>query len=137
MLRRILHYQDGQVDFSFGLVEAAYGGLEKAAKTLLEQGADPNERDGYGWTALMYAAYGDHVETVRVLLDAGADVSAKRHGATALWWAREKGHPDIERLLVGTDRKFTESSMRRGSAREAEPRSLSPNTEMGLLGACF
>lgn len=51
--------------------------LIKTAKELIEAGADVDERDENGKTALMKAAGGGAVELMRLLLDNGAQVDAK------------------------------------------------------------
>ncbi len=99
MLRKLLYYYEGQVEIDFDLFDASYGGLHGAVRMLLAEGVDPDTRDSDGWTALMYATYGGHLEVVEVLLDAGADASIESYGASALWWAREKGHSGIVHLL--------------------------------------
>ena len=57
-----------------GLVDAAERGDVAAVRQLLDDGADVNERDARGRTAVTAAALGDEVEIAKVLIDAGADV---------------------------------------------------------------
>ena len=57
-----------------GLVEAAARGDVAEVRRLLDDGADVDERDAQGRTAVTAAALGDHVEVARVLIAAGADV---------------------------------------------------------------
>ena len=57
-----------------GLVDAASRGDAAEVRRLLDDGADANERDASGRTAVTAAALGDHVEVARLLIAAGADV---------------------------------------------------------------
>ena len=57
-----------------GLVAAAARGDVAAVRSLLDDGADVDERRDDGRTAVTAAALGDHVEVARVLIAAGADV---------------------------------------------------------------
>lgn len=52
---------------------AVLGGDPAAVTSLLVGGADPNARDGYGWSALDFGVLSDDPAVVRVLLDAGVD----------------------------------------------------------------
>jgi len=64
---------------------AAYGSAE-AVRILLAAGADPNARNDFEATPLMWAAA--EPEKVRLLVNQGADVNAKsKMGRTALWIA--------------------------------------------------
>src|ERR1043166_1397260 len=62
---------------------AAYAGLHRAAalgdaaqiRKLLENGADPNARDGAARTPLHVAAFGSHYDAVRALVAGGGDRS--------------------------------------------------------------
>jgi ankyrin repeat protein len=56
------------------LVDPAGRGDLGAVQRLLDDGADVDERDARGRTAVTAAALGDHVAIARVLIDAGADV---------------------------------------------------------------
>ena len=54
---------------------------------MLDSGADPNQQNEIGATALMDAAAFSSAECVRLLLDRGAGVNAANAlGATALMW---------------------------------------------------
>jgi ankyrin repeat protein len=69
-------------------------------KVLIEGGADLDERDNEGNTALIIAASSGYTDVVEVLLDAGAGVNVKsRDGKTALMLAEENGNDEIVRLL--------------------------------------
>jgi hypothetical protein len=56
------------------LVEATKAGNAPAVKQLLETGADVNQLDPDGWTALNWAAGKGDLEMIRLLLEHGADV---------------------------------------------------------------
>ena len=58
---------------------AAMRGFVPILEMLLEQGADVNEADERGCTALHLAVEQGQEEAVRVLLKHGADFSAKVH----------------------------------------------------------
>lgn len=58
-----------------GLVDAAARGDAQQVADLLERGADVDERDASGRTAVTAAVYAGSAETVRALVDAGADVN--------------------------------------------------------------
>ena len=55
------------------LKTAARKGDLKAVKKMLEDGANPNIKNGSGGTPLVWAAYYGHTEMVKVLLEYGAD----------------------------------------------------------------
>jgi ankyrin repeat protein len=68
------------------LLRAAYSGNVDEVKRLLASGANANERDDMGWTALHHATgleahshhpEGDHVATAQALLKAGANPNAR------------------------------------------------------------
>ena len=60
----------------FGLVEAALAGDEGSVARMLAAGADVNERDARGVTALHLAAWVERPAILALLLNAGADVHA-------------------------------------------------------------
>ncbi|MBZ5622043.1 MAG: ankyrin repeat domain-containing protein [Acidobacteriia bacterium] len=71
-----------------GILETLRRAEAGAIKAMLDSGADPNQQNEIGATALMDAAAFSSAECVRVLLDRGAEVNtANALGATALMWA--------------------------------------------------
>ncbi|KAL9026412.1 MAG: hypothetical protein Q9196_004919 [Gyalolechia fulgens] len=83
------------------LVYAATFGLTRIVNRLLKEGADVNETNHTGITALMNAADSGYVDTVRVLLDAQADVNKASEGdITALMKAASNGHDEIVQILL-------------------------------------
>ena len=96
------------------LCQAARNGDVEQIKSLLADGADVNDKNEYGVTALMYAAgKGGNNAAVQALLDAGADVNARdgnsSNGATALMRASGKGDISIIKQLLdaGADVNIT------------------------------
>ena len=78
-------------------------------KLLLAKGADVNAK-GDVWTPLMSASYNGHAEIVGLLLEKGADIKFQdRAGFNALHYAKEKGHKEVEQLLLA---KGTEEARR-------------------------
>mmetsp|Transcript_53792 Transcript_53792/g.105211 ORF Transcript_53792/g.105211 Transcript_53792/m.105211 type:complete len:296 (+) Transcript_53792:157-1044(+) len=64
---------------------ASMRGHEETVRTLLEFGADPEEKDKGGKTALLWAAERGKTGVVRALLQGGADVNgSEKNGHTAL-----------------------------------------------------
>lgn len=67
------------------LLESCRRGFSEVGLTLIEAGADPNARDGYGVTCLMYAAITGSSDLMQKLIETSADVNARdRYGRTAL-----------------------------------------------------
>jgi ankyrin repeat protein len=70
-------------------------------RALLEAGADPNQRDSVGMTALMYAALFGTSGALAVLLESGASAALETgDGQTALHFAMTRDRPDIVRQLI-------------------------------------
>ena len=92
------------------LVESAGRGELTRVEALLREGADIEQRDAAGRTAVLAATDGHHVAVVRALIARGADVNAQdgqRDSAFLLAGAR--GYTDIVRaaLSAGADLKST------------------------------
>lgn len=88
------------------LIEAARHQDAEAVHLLLKEGANPDDRQADGATALHWAVYHEDVNTVASLIEAGANVNAvNRLGASPLYLAAKSGHGNlIERLLgAGAD----------------------------------
>jgi len=83
------------------LLEAARNADKTIVRTLLEKGADVNEREADGSTALLWASYKDDLESAGLLLRAGAKVNeANDLGVTPLWAASQNGSLELVRRLL-------------------------------------
>ncbi len=88
------------------LLDAVTAGDAGRVHKLLAAGADCNERDAEGATALMLAAYAGNLAMVRTLLAAGAQVNARdQRGWGALMKAaynaeRDRGFADVVQALI-------------------------------------
>jgi ankyrin repeat protein len=92
------------------LVEAAARGDLPRVQALLERGADVEQRDANGRTAVLAATAGNHVSVVQALIARGADVNAQdQQRDSAFLLAGARGHTDIVRatLAAGADLKST------------------------------
>jgi ankyrin repeat protein len=88
-------------------LEAVESGDTTAVGALLNKGANPNEADDLGWTALMNASGKGYINVVKMLLDKGANVNAKTlNGWTALMRAAERERVDIVELLLKRGANF-------------------------------
>ena len=84
------------------LADAARRADWAAVRTLLQEGADANAREGDGSTALHWASYHDHRELAARLIRGGAEVDAENDlGVTPLWAACENGSPAMAGILLG------------------------------------
>lgn len=72
------------IDPEMDLSDAASSGDSVSVRSLLDNGANPDEPIVTGLTPLMRAANRDHAEVVQMLIDAGADVHALSDGLTAV-----------------------------------------------------
>ncbi len=67
----------------------------------LRNGADPNEVDGHGWTAMMHAVMYNEIPVVRVLIKSRANVNYRsREGNSPLYNAVAFCHIEIATLLL-------------------------------------
>ncbi len=87
------------------LHNAARSGDAATVAKLLSNGADVNETDGEGTTALYLAANYGRANVVKKLLEAGADVSLAKmtpmgSGGTPLHAAAKRGSVDVLRLML-------------------------------------
>jgi serine/threonine protein kinase len=87
------------------LIKAIEEGRMDDARNLIAKGADVNESNQNGLTALMQAAKGsslpDNVPAVKMLLEKNATVDAQdKHGDSALYHAVEDGKQDAALLLL-------------------------------------
>lgn len=84
------------------LVTAALAGHKDIVELLIENGADPDGRDGKGYTALHAAAYGGHLDIVVLLIDRGVDPNDHHNkaGITPLHAAVEGNFRDIVAVLL-------------------------------------
>ena len=83
------------------LLSALLNGHGEAAMILLEAGSDPGQPDRRGRFPILQAAHFNLPEVVRALLDAGAYRHATDpDGRSALWIARDRGHREVEAVLL-------------------------------------
>jgi len=105
--------------FTLALQETAVFGNLKAARLMLDHGADVNAFDVFGRTPLMYAAVSDLLPTdvVNLLISRGADVNAKnRHtkagdaGLSVLDIAKLNGRTPVVDALIKAGAKASPES---------------------------
>ena len=81
-------------------IASSQGDLE-TVKMLIENGADPIEKNMKGSTALMYAAQYGHLQICKLLIEHGADPNEKNeHAETALLFASRNGDLETIKLLM-------------------------------------
>lgn len=84
------------------LWKGAQRGDEAMARAALEEGADIDAADPYGWSASMHAAVSGDAKILRMLLAAGAKTEGKVYpqGWTPLMGAALEGNAEAARELV-------------------------------------
>lgn len=75
-------------------------GLTSAVQSLLQFGADPNEKNSLGETPLHVAVRTNRMDIIEVLLPVSNVNSASYHGLTPLHWACLLGYTHIVDLLL-------------------------------------
>ena len=99
----------------------ARGDRAKAARALLEAGANVNARDRVGVTPLMRAVMKGSAETVKTFLDFKPDLGAQTTdpeapGSTALMFAVYKNNPEVVKLLLDAGADINQSDNVFGAA---------------------
>jgi len=89
-------------DDATNFLKASGNGETETVEMLLEKGADVNEADIDGMTALMMASENGHKDVVEILLkEEGINVNLwNNEGETALILASEYGHTEIVKMLL-------------------------------------
>ncbi|KAH0562061.1 hypothetical protein GP486_003233 [Trichoglossum hirsutum] len=83
------------------LMIASIRGYEKVVRRLLEQGANVNAKDRYGYTALHWTAMNGNEAVLKLLLEQGANADAKgENGETALHCAIKSEREALVKLLL-------------------------------------
>lgn len=105
---RLIHLLRRRTDEPISLLSAARGGDRKTVRRLLDDGADPNQRDDKGETVLGAAARAGQPDLVRLLLRAGADprIRMGREGTT-LDIAARAGRRDVVVVLLEDAQSLT------------------------------
>jgi ankyrin repeat protein len=84
-----------------GVHLVTYFGLREVMIDLLKNGYDPNSKDSYGQTPLLWATEYGHEAMVKLLPEKDAELESKDwQGLTLLWWAAENGHETVVKLLL-------------------------------------
>jgi Ankyrin repeats (3 copies)/NACHT domain len=82
------------------LIWASEMGSTECVKDLLDAGADPNEFEVDGWSALHWAARNGHLGVATLLLERGASLGQRDgRGHTPLDWAIDREHWDVVSVL--------------------------------------
>lgn len=84
------------------LLDAARKGDLKRIQKLLDSGADINQRDNTGFTALHWAAMTNKQDVVKLLIQKKADINARefQYQLSPLDVARSRGFKDMVELLI-------------------------------------
>jgi len=120
------------------LADAAERNDTTAVRELLRGGADANDAQGDGMTALHWAAEHGNLELARMLLVAGANANAgtRLGGYTPLHLASRNGHPDIVAALLAARAKVDAATTNSGTlAIHLAAGSPDPRTVAVLLDA--
>ena len=87
--------------YTDGLLMSAFVGNKNTLAFFLDKGADPNQVDNYGWTALMFSSRQGHVEIVDMLFAKGANPNlVNKKDWTALMFASLYGRVEVVAKLL-------------------------------------
>lgn len=105
---------DNKNAYSEALLLTAFLDDARSIKTMLDHGANPNEPDSFGHTALMYAAESDTLclDVVKLLVARGANVNARSthansgdSGLSILDMAKQHGETPVVDFLIASGAK--------------------------------
>jgi hypothetical protein len=114
------------------LAKAAREGDLARLQSLLNSGADPNQRDANGNRPLLEAVAAGHLNAARALLAAGANPNLSSSGGqTPLIEAALGGHVEIARLLIASGADVNTAERGAGTPLEAAERE--GHTEVAAL----
>ncbi len=86
---------------SYSLIDAAIDGDLATVEKLLSKGANVNDRDSWGGSALMHASSWGHLDIVKKLITAGADIDERSsENTTPLMCAASSGQFPVVQYLV-------------------------------------
>jgi len=90
------------VEATDALLKAAKADDLESAATAIDNGADVDAKDVYGWAPLPYAARNGHEDIVKLPIDKGATIGIKTpiSDSTPLHWAIYFRHEAIASLLI-------------------------------------
>ena len=78
-----------------------YNDIEKVKFLFEQKGANINEKNEYGMTALHLASRYGNLEIVKYLVEKGANINEKNErGLTAFWFASRNSHLEIVKYLI-------------------------------------
>lgn len=100
------------------LVDAVHSGRLAELKSAIAAGADLEERDGQGRTALLMATMKGQADMAAALIEVGADVNAKAANKdTPFLYAGAEGKDDILKLILATGKaRLTDTNRYGGTA---------------------
>ena len=99
--RRDLEIDEHAPESVSRLLLAAGAGVCLLVQSYIEKGANVNEEDSNGFTAMHYAAANNHIQIVKLLLNQQIQLHAQNcDNQTALDLAITAGHPAVVRMLV-------------------------------------
>jgi len=83
------------------LISASINNDTQKVKELIAKGADINEKDEYGNTAISYAVEAENYDCIKILIKNGADVNNRNIGGwSPLIIATKNGDADIVKILL-------------------------------------
>jgi len=117
---------------------ASQKGHFPVVRLLLDHGADSNSNNKDGFTPLHEAAAFGHHEIAELLLAHGAVMKPSQNRRTLLWYAMDRNHPEVVKLLLVADQPKQRDQLHASQARIRALRCLCtfPKKRSGLF-SCF
>ena len=82
------------------MIIASANNFFDVANLLLDFGADPTAKDGYGLTCIHHAAKNGHLEMCLILISRGCDANIRDdYGNNCSYWAKKNNHNELLKFL--------------------------------------